>query len=102
MNPDLVGAAGLDFHIEQREPVECFVDSIKRKSGSAAWHHSHPGPVARVAVQGRIDRPALGCYLTVYQGEVRFENFPLAELVGEVLVRFVCLCNNHQAGCVTI
>src|SRR5690242_11257420 len=54
MNTDLVRAAGFQFNVEQREPIELLPHAIQRKCAASAAHNSHARAVRRIARQRLI------------------------------------------------
>ena len=112
MDPDLMGAAGLELAGQQRRDrlavaaVEGFLDLPMGDGLAAALAHRHFLPGMRMAVDRRIDGAALAVGHVPGEGQIAAPHRAGAAVIGELrgqrFMRAVVLGHHHQPGGVLV
>src|SRR5581483_8662801 len=102
MDADLVSAAGINLHVQQREfPVlrtNALADSVMGNSFATAFAaRGHAGPANAIAANAGGNRPSILLHGSVNQGNVGFVYLATAELRSELAVRDFILGHNNEA-----
>jgi hypothetical protein len=103
VHANLVGAAGLNAHLEQSEPAVGAFDSLEhlpvRDRGAAAGAaRGHAGAADDIAADGQVDGAFILRWPAVDQREVAFAQAALAEHLAELAVRKVVFGDDDEAA----
>src|SRR5581483_32826 len=104
MDADLMSAAGINLHVQQREfpvlRINALADSVMGNSfASALAARGHTGPANAIAADAAGYRPTILLHGSVNQGNIGFVYLATAELSSEfAMCHFILGHNNEAAG----
>src|SRR5487761_2301031 len=102
VDPDLVGPAGDEVDLEERPAPEALADPVAGDGWPPVRDDGHPGPLARIAPDRRLDPAGGRLHATLDQGEVRLLAPPRLELRHEAGLGHVRLGHHDEPGGVAV
>ena len=103
VDTNLMRAAGIDFHFDQRElakgSVQATDDAVVRDGFAASRAaRGHPDAADRVAADRRVDGSAIFLRPAVHQRDISLLHFALGKLLGQLAMRFVVFRYDDQSA----
>src|SRR5262249_28173502 len=97
MDADLMSAAGLDLHIEQREFIKAFDRAVESRSLPSIARDSHLPVVSRVAADRRFDLSGILPHYPIDHRGIGLHNRTRFELFSQIEMRAVRFRHNDQS-----
>src|SRR5450756_2543787 len=89
VDPDLVGPAGDEVHLQEGPSAEALANPVPGDGRPSVGDHGHPGPLPRIAPDRRLDPAGGRLYAALNQREVRLLYAAQTSLMAQLKARRV-------------